>query len=290
MVFKPFLWEPAFSFGVFLESIESEFNLTRTATSAIFSVSMLLLCVFSVLAGWAIDRYGPKVVLLLMGLFTGLSLLLTSQTSAAWQLYITYSLLLAAGTGAIYVVTMSTVSRWFDKKRGLAMGIAGSGGGLGTAVMAPFATFLISSFDWRMAYIIIGLIAWLMVIPLSLLLKKEPQEIEVLPDGLKAGSRTTKDEEDSIQPSGLSVLEALRTRSFWLMIFIWLFNAISMLLVFTHIVPHAMDIGFSAEEAAIILSVMGGDRIAGLVLMGGAADRIGKKRQLLSVQCFGLEP
>jgi OFA family oxalate/formate antiporter-like MFS transporter len=83
------------SFGVFFKSIESEFHLTRTTTSAIFSVSMLFLSVFSVLGGWALDRYGPRIVLFLMGLFTGLSLLLTSQTNAAWQLFITYSLLLA---------------------------------------------------------------------------------------------------------------------------------------------------------------------------------------------------
>jgi OFA family oxalate/formate antiporter-like MFS transporter len=273
----------AASFGVFFKSIESEFNLTRATTSAILSVSMLLLAVFSILGGWALDRYGPKIVLFFMGLFTGLSLLLTSQTSAAWQLFITYSLLLAMGSGATYVVTMSTVSRWFDKKRGLAVGIAGSGGGLGVVAMAPFATYLISRFDWQIAYLVIGLIAWLTVIPLSRLLRKDPYEIGALPDGVKPESVDKKApeldiKEESLEPSGLSILETFKTREFWLVIFIWLLFSFCMLLVFTHIVPHTTDIGISAAKAAAILSLMGGARAVGMVLLGNVADKVGRKR------------
>lgn len=184
-------------FGVFFKELESEFHLTRATTSAVFSVSMLLISVFSVISGWAVDRYGPRIVLSLMGLFTGLSLLLTSQTNVAWQLFLTYGVLLAMGTGASYTVTMSTVSRWFEKKRGLAVGIAGSGGGVGIVVMAPLATYLITNFDWRMAFIVIGLIAWVVVIPVAQLLKKDPQEIGALPDGVKSDTRTIKDNEDT---------------------------------------------------------------------------------------------
>ncbi|MFC1933174.1 MFS transporter [Chloroflexota bacterium] len=283
LVIQAILLGTSTSFGVFFKSIENEFNLTRATTSAIFSVSMLLLSIFSILGGWALDRYGPRIVLFLMGLFTGLSLLLTSQTSAAWQLFITYSLLLAMGSGATYVVTMSTVSRWFDKKRGLAVGIAGSGGGLGVVAMAPFATYLISRFDWQMAYLVIGLIAWLTVIPLSRLLRKDPYEIGVLPDGVKPESMDRQVpeleiKEESLQPSDLSVLETFKTRGFWLVIFIWLLFSFCMLLVFTHIIPHATDIGISAVRAAAILSLMGSTRAVGMVLLGSVADRIGRKK------------
>ena len=152
------------SFGVFFKSIEGEFGLTRGATSSIFSVYMFLCCVLAILGGWALDRYGPRVVALLTGSFTGLSLLLTSQTSSAWQLFITYSLLLSLGTGAIFTIVTSTVSRWFSSRRGLALGIAGSGVGLGTVIMAPFSAYLISSMDWRTAYLVMGILALLIVI------------------------------------------------------------------------------------------------------------------------------
>ncbi len=265
------------SFGVFFKSIGGEFNLTRAATSAILSTSMALAGVSAFFAGWAVDRYGPRIVLLLMGLFTGLSLLLTSQTNSAWQLFITYSLLLSMGTGATYVVSMSIVTRWFDKNRGVALGIAGSGAGLGAVIMAPFATYLISNFDWRTAYIVMGLITWLIVIPLSRLLKKDPHEIGALPDGVNAHSEDMKSERESIQMIDFSLLQAFRTRSFWLMILIWLFFASSFLLVLTHIVPHATDIGLSAGEAATVLSLIGGASIAGKVVMGSVSDRVGRK-------------
>jgi MFS family permease len=266
-----------FSFGIFFKSIQSEFSLTRTVTSAIASANLLLagICAFG--AGWALDRYGPKTIILLMGLFAGLSLLLTSQTNSLWQLFITYSLLLAIGTGALYVVPTSTISRWFDKKRGLALGIAGSGSGLGTVIMAPFATYLISNFEWRIAYIVVGLIAWLIVIPSSWLLKREPRDIGTLPDGAKSNLKDIESEEGSFQPADFSLLQVFSTRSFWLILSIWFLFATCLFLVLTHLVPHVTDIGFSAREAAGVLSLMGGSAIAGRVLMGIASDRMGRK-------------
>ncbi len=269
------------SFGVFFKSIESEFNLTRTATSGIFSLNAVLSSVFAILGGWASDRYGPRIIILLMGLFTGLSLLLTSQTNSSWQLYITYSLLLSIGTGAIYVVRMATVSRWFDKKRGLAIGITSSSYGLGQAGLAPFATFLISEFDWRIAYIVIGLIAWLIVIPLSRLLKRDPQEIGAFPDGESSHLEDTKNETGNIKQIDFSLSQVLKTRSFWLIILMWLFFGFNHSLILIHLVPHVTDMGFLGAEAAIVLSLMGVMSITGGVLMGRVSDSIGRKATII---------
>ncbi|MFC1964896.1 MFS transporter [Chloroflexota bacterium] len=270
------------SFGVFFKSLESDFGLSRAATSAVFSVYMVLGCIFAMVCGWALDRYGPRVIVLLMGIITGLSLLLTSQASLPWHLFITYSLLLALGTNSTYIVTMSTVSRWFSKKRGLALGIAGSGAGMGTIIMPPLATFLITAFDWRMAYIVMGAMAWLIVIPLSALLRKDPYQIGALPDGEKSVLRDipigeTETVEETLQSGDLSLSQAFRTRSFWLFLSLWLFFATNTFLVLTHLVPHITDIGFSAGEAAAVLSLMGIVTIAGRVVMGIVADRIGRK-------------
>ena len=266
-----------FSFGVFFKSIESEFNLTRAATSAVLSANMLLAGVYSFFAGWALDRYGPRIVVLLMGIFTGLSLVLTSQTNALWQLFITYSLLLAMGTGPLYVVPMSVVSRWFDKKRGMALGLSSLGVGLGMVVMAPFATYLITNFDWHTAYLIIGLIAWSVALPLSLLLKKDPREVGALPDGVKAYTEAAKSEGDSIQPIDSSLSQLFRTRNFWLFVFIWFLFAACLFLIFTHLVPHITDIGFSAGQAAVVLSLIGVASIPGRLIMGIVSDRLGRK-------------
>jgi len=270
-----------FSFGVFFKSIESEFNLTRAATSAILSANMLLAGVFSFFAGWALDRYGPKVVVLLMGIFTGLSLVLTSQVNALWQIFLTYSLLLAMGTGPLYVVPMSAVSRWFDKKRGLALGLSSLGIGLGMVIMAPFATYLITNFDWHTAYLIIGLIAWLVVVPLSRLLRKNPCEIGALPDGLKSYRQEVKSKESNIQLINSSLWQVFRTRSFWLLVSTWFLFASCLFLVLTHLVPHVTDIGFSAGEAAVVLSLIGIASIPGRLVMGIVSDRVGRKSAII---------
>ena len=271
----------SYSFGVFLKSLGGEFGLTRGATSAVFSVYMLLFSVFGILGGWALDRYGPRIIVVFMGLFTGLSLLLTSQANSSWQLFISYSLLLAIGVGPAYIVVMSTALRWFDKKRGLALGIVGSGIGFGTLLMAPFATYLISNFGWRMAYIIIGSIAWLVVIPLSRLLKKNPSEIGALPDGAKPDSGEMGIDEPSreanTRSTELSLVQASRTSNFWLLGAIWLLYSFCYLMLVTHLVPHATDIGIPVMEAAVILSLMGGGNIAGRLLMGRVSDSIGRK-------------
>jgi len=266
-----------YSFGVFFKSIETEFDLTRGATSGVFSVYMLLCCIFALLGGWTLDRYGPRIVARLMGVFTCLSLLLTSQANSPWQLFISYSLLLAIGTGAAYTVSMSTTSRWFDKKRGLALGIVGSGAGLGTVLMAPFATYLISNFGWSMSFMVMGPIALILLISPSVLLKKDPHEIGALPDGVKPNAGETQIQGNNTQPTDFSLLQAARTSSFWFLGFVWLLFSLCIHLVLVHIVPHATDIGISAMEAAVALSLIGGISIPGRLLMGWVSDKIGRK-------------
>ncbi|UCD09750.1 MAG: MFS transporter [Dehalococcoidales bacterium] len=270
----------ASSFTIFFKSIEAEFELTRMATSAISSVSMVLIPISGFIGGWALDRYGPRIVLFVMGLITGLSLVLTSRTGAAWQVFLTYSVLLAIGMGPVYVVATSTVSRWFNKKRGLAVGIAGSGEGLGTITMAPLSNFLITKFSWKTAYLIIGLITWAVVIPLSRLLKKEPGEIGALPDGVEPeeDDMPEANSDVDIQGSGLTLAETLKTRGFWAVAGIWFFFSFCMSMLFTHIVPHVTDIGITATEGAMIISVMGAARVGGMIGLGIVADRIGRKK------------
>jgi MFS family permease len=276
------------SFGIFFQSIASEFRLTRGATSGVFSVYVAFGCLFSVLAGWGLDRYGPRIILFIMGLFTGFSLIFASRANAYWQLLIAYSLFLSIGTGSTYVVTMSTISKRFNKSRGLALGITSSGAGLGAVLIAPFATYLISSFGWRKSYVIMGLIGWLVTIPLSQLLRNAPSEIATLSDEAKVDS--TKKvvipelnfKTASIESTKIPFRDAVTGRNFYLLGVIWGSYAFCTYLVFTHIVIHIIDNGISAKQAALVISLIGGAGTVGRIALGIASDRFGIKTTAIS--------
>ncbi|MFC1961688.1 MFS transporter [Chloroflexota bacterium] len=276
-----------FSFGIFFKSIQGEFDITRAETSSVLSVYMVLGTIFVVLGGWVLDKYGPRIVVLSMGIVTGIGLLLSSQIDSLWQLYITYSLLLAMGTSVTYLVIISTISRWFDTKRGMALGIATLGAGFGPLVIAPLATYIISNFSWRMAYLVIGIIVWLLVIPLSRLLKKGPHEIEIIHDGKLSrpttmySSQDVNDKTAVLSLTDISLSRAFRTRSLWFFISIYLLFSMSHLFYITHIVPHITDIGFSPVEAATVISLIGIGGIAGRIIIGVLSDKIGNKLSVI---------
>jgi MFS family permease len=278
-----------FSFGAFFKPISSEFNLARAAASSIFSIQNVFGSAFAFIGGWAVDRYGPRTTGLFIGLLAGLSLLLTSQTNTLWQLYITYGLLFSV-IGALFTVIMSTVSKWFDKNRGLALGIAGSGEGLGLVVIVPFAAYLITSFDWHMAYVILGLIAWFLIMPLSALLRRSPAEIIVQSPGTTAGSGETGIALPKIgignQITELSLRAAGRTRSFWLFAIARLLYSFCYMLVMIHLVPHATDIGVPPMQAATIIGVIGASSVIGRLIIGKASDIFGRKSFAVACSLF----
>jgi OFA family oxalate/formate antiporter-like MFS transporter len=268
-----------YSFGVFLESIEIAFAMSRAATSSIFSIYMVLCSIMAVLGGWAMDKYGPRKVAVLMGILAGLSLFLTSFVQSSWQLFVTYSLLLALGTGPIYGVVNTTASRWFIKKRGFVVGITSSGGGVGAIVLAPFATYLISNFDWRTSFVILGFIAGIGIVAVSLFLVKEPEELGLLPDGVRSDSRQKEhhDAEKNRKHDEISLGQAYRMNQFWLLGVTWLFLSLSLHMIFVHVISYAVGAGVSAMKAAYILSLMGMANIPGRLLIGKISDLFGRK-------------
>lgn len=272
-----------YSFGVFLKSLEAEFGMPRAASSGIFSVYMLICCLITVLGGWAMDKYGPRLVSFFMGSFIGLSFLLTSLATAPWQLFMTYSLLLSMGTGAIYTVVNSTASRWFVKKRGLVIGITSSGGGMGIIIVAPFTAYLISTFDWRTAFVVLGLIIWVVMAAMSLPLRKDPSDMGLLPDGIRSKGPMTQISNGRMPSPEFSLRQASRMRQFWLLGFTWLLFSLNLHMIIVHVVPYATEKGISAMDAAFILSLIGAANIPGRLVIGGLSDIMG--RRSLGIAC-----
>jgi OFA family oxalate/formate antiporter-like MFS transporter len=244
-------------------------------TSGAFSIYMLSRGGFGILTGWSTDKYGPRVTVAAGGFFIGLGLLLTSQISALWQLYIFYSLLVGLGVSVAFAPLVATVSRWFVSRRGLAMGIVLAGVGLGTAVMPRPASYLINAYGWSMSYIIIGAAALVIIVLAALLLRRSPEEKGLLPYG-----GTAKTGGLSGVKEGISLREATRTRPFWVLFVITILFATCLYMVMIHIVPHATDLAISEAVAANFLVVIGIATILGRFVVGWLSDTIGRKPAL----------
>lgn len=264
----------SYSFSVYFSSLQVEFSWNRAATSGAFSLYLLLVGFFSIVCGRAVDRYGPKPVVLIMGVISGISLILTSRVQTLWQLYFTFSVLLAVGTGGMYIIVMSTASRWFYRKRAFAMGILTAGASLGGVVMAPVSAWLIGAYQWRTAYVLTGILAWVLIIPGALVLKQEPSEIGAGPDG--DPRFTVKPAADSKKPAAFSIVGAIRSSSFWHLNQVWFWFSFCLYMVITHIVPCAQDSGLKPMQAAALISIFTAVSAVSSLAGGMLADRVNK--------------
>jgi MFS family permease len=270
-----------YSFGVFFKSLSSDFMLSRAGISGISSLYWVLCGIFALLGGTLLNRYGPKKILLVMGGLTGLSLIVTSFTTASWQLFLSYSLLLSTGTGACYSVMMTTTQRWFSKRRGLAVGIVSAGVGIGTIIMTPLSAYLVTIFEWRTTFLMTGLVLGIIMVLFALPLKRDPDEAGLLPFGSDRDSIPDDTIITGESSRGIPLLQALRTKDFWLIAVIWFSWAFSLLTVLTHLVPHLTDIGISLTSAAAVSGLIGMVSIAGRLGIGWYSDTLDRRASAL---------
>jgi len=204
----------------------------------------------------------------------GLGYLLMSQLSAVWQLYLFYGVIIGTGMGGTRVPLLSTAARWFVKRRSMMTGIILTGIGIGRLVGPPVANWLISTYDWRVAYIVLGGVTLLVVISAAQFLKRDPARMGQMP----YGENEEVKQEPGTETLGFTLREAACTRQFWLVFTMLFCVGFCLFTITVHIVSNATDLGISAASAASILAVIGGASIAGNVILGGAADRIGNRQ------------
>ncbi|MFC1955355.1 MFS transporter [Chloroflexota bacterium] len=261
------------SFGVFFKPLSLELGWTRATTSLAIGLAHIVLGVSAIGGGKLTDRYGPKRVFMICGIIYGLGYLLMSQVNSVWQLYLFYGVIVGMGQSVVDTPVLATLARWFDKKRGMAIGVSKVGAGIGIMIIPLLATWLIVSFGWRDTYIIIGVIAAVGILSAGILFKRDPGQVGALPDGATVEENAHSD----IPIRQFSLLEAIGTRQFWLFSVIWFGCMFSVQVVMVHMVPHITDLGISATFAATVISVVGGSSILSRLVIGNLNDRIGTK-------------
>lgn len=268
------------SFGVFFKPMSTEFDWSRAFTSGAVTVSLLIQGLWGIFMGRINDKIGSRLVITLCCSLLGAGFILLSFTSHLWQLYLFYGIIVGLGMGGVFVALVSTVARWFVKKRGAMTGIVLAGIGTGTLVIAPLSNWLISMRGWPQSYVITGIMVLAIGVIAAQFLKRDPSRMGLLP----LGQQKEKEQKSAENSRGLSFKTAILTRQFWMVAFSFAFLGYCTFTITVHLVPHITDLGTSPSTAATILSLTGGIQSVGGIVMGFMADRIGSKRVILI--CF----
>jgi len=274
-------WGTNYSFGIFFTPLLKEFGWTRAMTSGAFSLAMFLEGFGGMFFGRINDRLGARRVMTVCGLGLGIGYFLMSRIAQIWHLYVFYGLLVGLGLSGTYVTLTSTVTRWFVKRRGLMVGIVSAAMGLGTLLMTPVANRLIQAFGWRTAYVLVGVMAILLIVFAAQFLRNPETE-----KGHGLNNSEGPLDVGAVKTDSVSFRDALRTRQIWLLCSILLGWGAASLIIMVHIAPHAIELGFSAGQAASVLALIGGIVFLAKIMVGITTDMIGSKRAFIIGLCL----
>lgn len=258
-----------FSYGLFFKVFEDEFGWSRTLLSSCTSLAFFMMGVLAIFGGRLNDRYGPRIVLSISGVLFGFGYALMSQVSEPWQLFAIFGIFIGLGMSTHDVVTLSTIARWFEKRRGMMTGVVKVGTAGGQVALPPLAAFLIAAYGWREAVVILGIAAGALLLLAASTMKMPPRPAPV-------GGAPVQD--------GMDYGTVRRTRAFWTLCLIQFLFFPTLTTVPLHIVVHGMDMGMTAALAAGLLSVTGATSVLGRLTIGTFVDRIGGKRAFML--CF----
>lgn len=262
-----------YSFSVFFKPIAAQFNWDRATVASIYSLAMIFRGAVTVPIGWLADRYGPGKMFGFCGVMLLAGLVLTSRVTELWQFYVTYAVVTSTGLCGAYAIGSAITSRWFVRKRGIALGIVAAGSGFGTLLLVPLSQHLIHVFTWSGAYAIIGAVAGCITIATALLVKTAPMR--------EAPSRQKAGELHSTRNPAPSLLKMILSKEMFLIVATFAMINFCIQMVMVHLVNFATDIGISPLQAAAYLGIIGVVSIAGRLIMGGMADRIGTYHSLV---------
>ena len=250
-----------FSFGLFFNVLEEEFGWSRTLLSSATALAALVMGMLAIFGGRLCDRYGPTPVLVVSGLLFGVGYALISQVGEPWHLFALFGLFIGVGMSTHDVGTLSTIARWFVRRRGMMTGVVKVGTATGQMTLPPLTALLIAGIGWRATALATGVAAAVMLVAAALCMKRPPRE--------RAPARS------AAAAAGGGFAEVRRSRVFWTLCAAQFLFFPTLMTVPLHIAVHGMDLGMSRAVAATLLTVIGGASIAGRLMVGTVADRIG---------------
>jgi sugar phosphate permease len=283
-----------YGFSALVKPLQDQFGWSRALISGAFSLRTQSGGVASPIVGYLVDRVGSRRLLLTGTVLVGAGFIFLSRVESVWAFYVAVMIIAVGMSATGGPVAMTTAAHWFERQRGRAMALLTAGAGASGVMVVVLAT-LISAFGWREALLIIGIAQWAVCIPLALLVRHRPEEMGLLPDGepprppAEVGRVTAPPEADAvadgplrIQDSGMTVGQALRTRTFWLLALAMSLAGFGSTAIIVHQVVYVTEAtGLSNEEAAVVAMLMPVVSLVGRLGFGWLAD-YREKRQVLA--------
>ena len=276
-----------YAFGVMFKPMIEEFGWSRGSVSLVFFVNMVVFALTLIITGRLYDRYGPKWVIVVSTLFISAGFALTSTIQSIGQFFFSYGVLAAIGVAGTAVPLIATItSKWFEKRRGLAISLALSGNSLGHFALIPLFSFFTFSYGWRALYLSIGIIMLIVNILLAFfVIRGDPHHLGLKPFGeaedrvgngaMKGTPLSPKDGQD------FGLKKAMETRSYWLFVVTMFICGGGDYFATIHLIPLATDYGVSSQTAGNMLGWYGLMSLAGILVAGPAADRFGNKTPIV---------
>lgn len=275
-----------YSFGVFFKPMSEEFGWTRAMTSGAYALRSVEGGVASPIVGWAVDKYGARLLVIIGAIVSGAAFVLMPQIKSLMGFYLIYGIMLSAGMSAmLYLPAWTVIAKWFQRRLSLALAILSVGAGFGGIICAPLAAMMIGRFGWRTAFVVMGIFIWCLVIPLAFVIRERPEDMGLAPDGDPVAA------DDAQLPTGTTPIsvsaanggadytlkEALTSSPFWFLALAFFFQGMAHSTVTVHTVPALTDAGIAPERAAISIGLLTLVSIVGRLSFGYLGDIFNKR-------------
>jgi MFS family permease len=253
-----------FSLAVFLSPMSAETGWSRAGISLAMTINFIVMAFGSFAWGSASDRWGARVVTLCGAVLLGAALVIASRAQSLREFQLTYGILIGFAASSFFAPMIATVMGWFDTSRNLAVSLVSAGMGMAPLTISPLASWLITHHGWRSAMLSIGVLAWVLLVPASLFVRRPPVAQAAPP-----------------KPDKAEVGRALTSPQFLVLGFTFMLCCMAHSGPIFHVVSYAMYCGIGAMAAVSVYSVEGLAGLGGRIVIGLFADRLGAKRVLI---------
>ncbi len=277
-----------YSFTAFFEPIADEFGWSYTQVSLASSVRGLEMGLFAPLIGALVDRFGSRQIMFLGAILIGLGLLALSRVQSLGAFYASFVLIASGLSTCSNTAMIAAVAKWFRRKIGLAIGAMICGYGF-SGFMVPVVVRLIDVYGWRLTLVILGFGTFVLVLPLTLLVRRGPERYGQLPDGDSVDSITEEKasiSHQSVADRSVSSRQALASRAFWHIATSLSLQHLVASSVITHVMPYLSSIGVTRAVSSLSATGIPLMSIFGRLGFGWLGDKMSKKR--LTAVGFGM--